>query len=68
MQSSVLSREEELYWLAFKLVPGLGSRTAGKLLDRFRTPQAIFRASRTELEAAGVSGARTGCGSESGIV
>jgi DNA processing protein len=28
-----------------------------KLLDRFRTPQAIFRASRTELEAAGVSGA-----------
>ena len=29
----------------------------GKLLDRFRTPQAIFRASRTELEAAGVSGA-----------
>src|SRR6185369_4891001 len=40
-----------------KLVPGLGTRTTGKLLDRFRTPQAIFRASRTELEAAGVSGA-----------
>jgi DNA processing protein len=39
-----------------KLVPGLGTRTAGKLLDRFRTPQAIFRASRTELEGAGVSG------------
>ena len=57
MPSSVLSREEELYWLAFKLVPGLGTRTSGKLLDRFRTPQAIFRASRTELEAAGVNGA-----------
>src|SRR3954447_10273498 len=57
MQSPVLSREEELNWLALKLVPGLGSRTSGKLLDRFRTPQAIFRASRTELEAAGVSGA-----------
>jgi DNA processing protein len=57
MQSPVLSREEELYWLALKLVPGLGSRTSGKLLDRFRTPQAIFRASRTELEGAGVSGA-----------
>ncbi|MEO8595219.1 MAG: DNA-processing protein DprA [Candidatus Solibacter sp.] len=57
MSSSVLSREEELYWLALKLVPGLGSRTSGKLLDRFRTPQAIFRASRTELEGAGVSGA-----------
>jgi len=57
MQPPVLSREEELYWLALKLVPGLGTRTSGKLLDRFRTPQAIFRASRSELEAAGVSGA-----------
>src|ERR1017187_2032893 len=57
MQSPVLSREEELYWLALKLVPCLGSRTSNKLLDRFRTPQAIFRASRTELEGAGVSGA-----------
>jgi DNA processing protein len=57
MPSSVVSREEELYWLALKLVPGLGTRTSGKLLDRLRTPQAIFRASRTELESAGVSGA-----------
>ena len=57
MHPPVLSREEELYWLALKLVPGLGTRTSAKLLDRFRTPQAIFRASRTELEAAGISGA-----------
>jgi DNA processing protein len=57
MQSPVISREEELHWLALKLVPGLGARTSGKLLDRFRTPQAIFRASRTELESAGLSGA-----------
>jgi DNA processing protein len=57
MPASFLSREEELYWLAFKLVPGLGTRTSGKLLDRFRSPQAVFRASRTELEAAGVNGA-----------
>jgi len=57
MQSPVFSREEEIYWLALKLVPGLGTRTSGKLLDRFRTPQAIFRASRTELEGSGVSGA-----------
>src|ERR1017187_9555445 len=56
MAAPVLTREEELYWLALKLVPGLGTRTSGKLLERFRTPQAIFRASRTELEAAGVSG------------
>ncbi len=54
---SPISREEELHWLALTLVPGLGARNAGKLLDRFRTPQAVFRASRTELEAAGVSGA-----------
>jgi len=56
MQPPIISREEELHWLALKLVPGLGARTSGKLLDRFRTPQAIFRASRTELEAAGLSG------------
>ena len=52
-----ISREEELHWLALTLIPGLGTRMAGKLLDRFRTPQAVFRASRSELEAAGVSGA-----------
>ena len=57
MSPPVLSREEELHWLALRLISGLGARTSAKLLDRFRTPQAIFRASRTELEAAGVSGA-----------
>jgi DNA processing protein len=57
MSTAPLRREEELYWLALKLVPGLGTRTSNKLLDRFRSPQAIFRASRTELEGAGVSGA-----------
>lgn len=56
MATSVPSQEEELHWLALTLVPGLGARTSGKLLERFRTPQAVFRASRTELEAAGVSG------------
>src|SRR5271157_2627080 len=57
MPLPVLSREEELYWLALKLIPGLGTRTSGKLLDRFRTPQAILRASRSELENAGLTGA-----------
>jgi DNA processing protein len=57
MLSQVLSQEEELHWLALKLVPGLGTRISKRLLDRFRSPQAIFRASRTELEGAGVSGA-----------
>src|SRR5436190_9285558 len=57
MQPPVPSQEEDIFWLALKLVPGLGARTSGKLLERFRTPQAIFRASRTELEGAGLSGA-----------
>jgi DNA processing protein len=57
MPTQVLSQEEELHWLALKLVPGLGARISKRLLDRFRTPQAIFRASRTELEAAGLNGA-----------
>jgi DNA processing protein len=57
MSTPLLSREEELHWLALKLIPGLGTRTSNKLLDRFRSPQAVFRASRTELEGAGVSGA-----------
>src|SRR5215469_9592022 len=57
LSPAVLSREEELHWLALRLVSGLGTRNSVKLIDRFRTPQAIFRASRTELEQAGLSGA-----------
>lgn len=56
MIASPLTREEELDWLALRLVPGLGARTAGKLLARFRTPRAVLRASRTELEANGIGG------------
>jgi DNA processing protein len=57
MVSQLLSQEEELHWLALKLVPGLGTRLSKRLVDRFRGPEAIFRASRSDLEAAGVSGA-----------
>ena len=39
------------------MVPGLGTRRIGLLLERLRTPQAIFRASASELEAAGLAGA-----------
>ena len=68
-----MSKEEELHWLALKLIPGLGTRNSGKLLDRFRTPQAIFRASRSELEGAGVSGGvaqsiASGCTFEDAVV
>jgi DNA processing protein len=57
MLAPTLSQEEELHWLALRLVPGLGSRKAGQLIERFRTPQAAFRASASELEAAGLTGA-----------
>jgi DNA processing protein len=49
------SPDEELHWLALRMVPGLGTRKAGRLVEVFRTPQAIFQASRSELESAGLS-------------
>ncbi len=54
--AQVLTQDEELHWLALKLVPGLGPRRSVQLIEHYRTPQAIFRASPSELEAAGVSG------------
>ncbi|MGH9594546.1 MAG: DNA-processing protein DprA, partial [Bryobacteraceae bacterium] len=51
-----MSREEELYWLALHLIPGLGRRKAAQLLDQYATPQLIFQASASELEAAGLAG------------
>ncbi len=38
-------------WVALALTPGLGARTAGKLLREFGSPDAIFNASLTALEA-----------------
>ena len=52
---ALLSRETELHWLALRMTPGLGTRTAVQLIEIFKTPQAVFRASRSDLEAAGVS-------------
>jgi len=37
-------------WLALALTPGLGARMAGKLLQEFGSPDAIFSASLTALE------------------
>jgi len=61
-----------LHWLALRLVPGLGTRKALALTERFRTPQAIFRASRTELEMCGINGAvaqsiASGCSFEEAV-
>ena len=50
-----LSDDELLHWLALRLVPGLGTRKAVTVLERFRTPMALFRASVSELEGAGLS-------------
>jgi DNA processing protein len=51
------ANEEELHWLALRLVPGLGTRRIVQLLDRLRSPHAIFRATASELEGAGLTGA-----------
>ncbi len=56
LSAPVLSPEEELYWLALHLLPGLGPRKSQQLLAKLRSPQAIFRCSKSELEAYGVNG------------
>jgi DNA processing protein len=43
--------DQYLGWLALALTPGLGARMAGKLLREFGSPDAIFNASLTALEA-----------------
>ncbi len=55
-QPQELTNDEVLHWLALKLVPGLGTRRSAQLIERLRTPQAIFRSSRSELEASGLPG------------
>jgi DNA processing protein len=50
-----LSSEESMHWLALRMAAGVGTRKAGQLVEVFRTPQAIFRASLDELQAAGLS-------------
>lgn len=43
--------DDYLGWLALALTPGLGARSAGKLLREFGSPDTIFSASLTALEA-----------------
>lgn len=52
-----LSDDDELHWIALRLIPGLGPRRALDLVQQYKTPQNIFRASTSELMAAGLSGA-----------
>jgi len=43
-----------LEWLAISLTPGLGPTKARKLVERFGSAEAVFHASLTELESAGI--------------
>ena len=56
MHSAIISDDELAHWLALRLIPGLGPRTTAKLVERYKSPLAIFRASVSELEGAGISG------------
>ncbi len=56
MLAPATTKEDQLHWLALCLIPGLGTVKAGKLIERYHSPQAIFRASRSELESHGLSG------------
>jgi DNA processing protein len=44
-------------WLALALTPGLGPTRARKLAEHFGGAQNVFKASLTELEAAGIRAA-----------
>ena len=43
--------EASLSWLALTLTPGIASRLATRLLREFGTPDGVFHASLTALEA-----------------
>jgi DNA processing protein len=48
------SSEVSLQWLALALTPGLGATKGRRVIEFFGGVQALFRASLTELEAAGL--------------
>jgi DNA processing protein len=70
--TAAISQEETLHWLALRLVPGLGTLGSVKLLEKLKSPQAIFRSSASELQAAGLSPAlarnvASGCSFEDAV-
>lgn len=50
-----MAASPDAYWLALRRVRGIGPRTARLLLEKFKTPEAIFGCSESEIIAAGVS-------------
>jgi len=72
LPSSTAVQEEELHWLALKMVPGLGTRRSALLIEQFRSPLGVFRASESDLVAAGVAGSQarsiaSGCSFEDAV-
>jgi DNA processing protein len=70
--TSFLTEDDQIHWLALRMAPGLGTRKAAQLIGMFRTPQTVFRASRSELEAAGLAPAvaqsiASGCAFEEAV-
>jgi hypothetical protein len=70
--TAVLTQEETLHWLALRMVPGLGTVGTLRVLEKLKSPEAIFRASASELEAAGTSPAQarniaSGCSFEDAV-
>lgn len=49
-----LPMQQSTYWLALALTPGLGPTRIRKLLEHFGSPERVFNASLTELEATGM--------------
>jgi DNA processing protein len=49
--AGAMELDASLSWLALTLTPGLASRLAGRLLKQFGSPEAVFSAPLTSLEA-----------------
>jgi DNA processing protein len=72
MATLAISNEEELHWLALRMVPGLGTLRSVRLIEHWKSPQAVFRASASELEASGLTAAiarsiSSGCSFEDAV-
>ena len=48
-QQSAIEIGNEI-WIALNMTPGIGPRAAAKLLERFGSAEAVYRATRAELE------------------
>jgi len=53
--TALVTQEETLHWLALRMIPGLGPVGTLRLLEKLKSPEAIFRASASELESTGIS-------------